>query len=448
MKARWQKIVVFFLCLFLTRSIPVLGSSTEAKNRAVTEYDLNELCKVALQHSETIKIATEAVNISKQDKKKALSVIYPKLTAFGNYSKYDETTERTPDTIAWGARFDYSFTINANELNLLRGANDMIVKSEYDQDTAKQEYLYGVIVAYFEVAKAGLGISISKINVDRLEKHKAAVLSRLNVGEMTRTGLFRANAELSTAKTALVRSQNGLKYARAVLARLAGIPDTFILKEPNLAEMQPLTDTLETLTQEAFLNRTDLKAYEKENDATLNNIKYKEGEYWPRLTLEGAYTNSELNLPYVNPVTQIENDITLRDDSVMFGAKLSFLFYDGGSRKAEIHQARAENRIVNLGMENQKNQIALEVKEAYLNVMSQKSVLESLETQLVSSKEHFNAVSKEFKFGLVNSLDVVDANSLLSNTEREIADARYSYKLAEIQLKRAKGTLLNDMTAQ
>ncbi len=90
-------------------------------------------------------------------------------------------------------------------------------------------------------------------------------------------------------------------------------------------------------------------------------------------------------------------------------------------------------------------QISLAVEKAYLDLISQESVLDSLEEQLKASEAHYQAVSQEFKYGLSNSLDVMDANTLLIQSEREFADAQYNLKLADIKLKREKGLFLKEL---
>jgi outer membrane protein len=51
-------------------------------------------------------------------------------------------------------------------------------------------------------------------------------------------------------------------------------------------------------------------------------------------------------------------------------------------------------------------------------------------------------VSRQFTFGLANSIDVIDANTLLLESERQLNRAQFNYKLFLLALKRATGTLL------
>jgi outer membrane protein len=75
-------------------------------------------------------------------------------------------------------------------------------------------------------------------------------------------------------------------------------------------------------------------------------------------------------------------------------------------------------------------------------------VLENLKAELRYARDNYDAVSKQFEFGLANSLDVMDANNLLVTSERQLANAQYDYELAILQLRRATGTLLSSVTSK
>jgi outer membrane protein TolC len=51
-------------------------------------------------------------------------------------------------------------------------------------------------------------------------------------------------------------------------------------------------------------------------------------------------------------------------------------------------------------------------------------------------------VALMFNVGQANSLDVMDANTLLQNAERELAEAEFDMELSRIGLLRAQGVFL------
>jgi outer membrane protein len=86
-----------------------------------------------------------------------------------------------------------------------------------------------------------------------------------------------------------------------------------------------------------------------------------------------------------------------------------------------------------------KKEIALEVKAAHLELATQKGILSFLEDQLLFARENYHAVSRQFEVGLADSLDVLDANTLLVSAERKAAAAALRLQFASLRLKKAAG---------
>jgi len=72
-------------------------------------------------------------------------------------------------------------------------------------------------------------------------------------------------------------------------------------------------------------------------------------------------------------------------------------------------------------------------------------VLDALSDQVTFAGFNYEAVLKQFRFGLANSVDVVDANTSLVTAERQLSDARYTYQLAILKLNRTQGLFLSSL---
>jgi len=95
----------------------------------------------------------------------------------------------------------------------------------------------------------------------------------------------------------------------------------------------------------------------------------------------------------------------------------------------------------------------LNVASSYYDLLKAKKALEiaranverltkQLRARVEYAANNYKAVSKQFEYGLANSIDVMDANTLLVNTERELANAQYDYQLAVLKVRRSTETLL------
>jgi outer membrane protein len=401
------------------------------------EYSLDELYHIALERAERIKLSEEDLNIAKTGRDRALSFLLPKLSAFGNYTKY--TTEKYNDTgtllqpdnaTSWGVRADESVSLSGREFTALGISRENIVKSRHDLYATREGYLLSIASAYYDVMKTKKALDIAESNLERLLKYRNAAEKRLKVGEVTKTVLLRAQGELSGAQADAIKAINALQLAKAVLARTVGIEGDFQLKEAPPEDMKV---TPESSFQElAFSGRADLKSLEIQKKMAEEQVKYAKGAFWPSLSASGVYSSAD----------QSQATQTLVRDSTYGLLSLNFPFFEGGLRRADVREARARERQSALAYEDFKKSVGIEVASAYLDLVTQKGTLKYLEDQVVYARDNFNAVAKQFEFGLAQSLDVMDANTLLVTAERNLSEAIYNYQVAILKMKKATGTLL------
>ncbi|MDA8214755.1 MAG: TolC family protein [Nitrospiraceae bacterium] len=411
---------------------------------AANEYSLEDLYRIALEQSERIKISEEDLYIAERGKDKAVSVLFPKLSAFGSYTRYDKdkfsstgAVIQPEDSTSWGLRLDQSLSLSGREITAFKISKEYIEKSKYDLHAVKEAYIFNVASAYYDVLRTKKAVEIAKSNLERLTKHRDAAATRLRVGEVTKTDLLRAEAELSGARAELVKSENNLKLAKAVLARVVGLNGSFDIKEAADSK-QYTVDNLDSFKQTAFAERAELKVVELQKKIAEEQVGYSKGAYWPTLSIEGVYTKKD-----ENPASTF-----LNKESIYGGIKLNFPFFEGGLRKAEVAEAEAKKRQSGLVYDDLKKTIGIEVENAYLDFQTQKGVLKSLEDQLAFARDNYNSVSRQYQFGLANSIDVIDANTLLITSERQLADAAYNYQLALIRLQRVTGQMLKTAAAK
>ena len=137
---------------------------------------------------------------------------------------------------------------------------------------------------------------------------------------------------------------------------------------------------------------------------------------------------------------------SFRPDESIYGAmKIKFPFFEGGLRTAEVRQAKARLRQAEHNLADIRHSVGVEVEDSYLNLLTVSAVIDRLQAELKYARDNFNAVTKRFQYGLSNSTDVMDANTLLVTAERKLAVAGYDYLLAILKLRRATGTLLKSI---
>ena len=440
--------IIFFVLLSIPYSV------------SAEEYSLADLYRLALNRSETIKISEEDLYIAERGKDKARAVFLPTLSAFGYHTRFSE--EKRQDDILlqpehtneWGVRLDQTFSLSGRELTAYKIAGNSITKSRFDLQAVKEEYLLNVSTQYFTVLRAKKGLEISRANVERLKNHRDAAKIRLEVGEVTKTDLLRAEAELAGAHSELIRSENDLIITFTRLAKTVGIRGDFDIKEPLSEEDFKTPEELFTamaiymedcqlsetdcLKETAISERAEIKASIIQKQISEDVVSYTKGSYWPSLSLEGEYFRQEND-----PATAFG----VRE-RISGGLKLDFPFFEGGLRRAEVSEAKARLRQAEHSVSDLKQEISVEVENAYLALKREAALINQVQAELEFSLENYKSVMKQFQYGLADSIDTIDANTLFVTAERDLANAKYNYQLAFIDLKRATGVLLKTILAQ
>ena len=150
------------------------------------EYTWEDLCRIALQRSEKIRIAEENVALAQAGKDKKRAALIPKLSAYGSYTDYTEnkyspssvipsTKFTLPGTViqpnnagAWGVRLDHALTLNGREITDFNIARENIQRQKNEADAQKEEYLMTVSAAYYEMLRAQKVMEIADATVERL----------------------------------------------------------------------------------------------------------------------------------------------------------------------------------------------------------------------------------------------------------------------------------------
>jgi outer membrane protein len=404
------------------------------------EYTLDDLYRIALARSEILKVAEENLVISEIGKDKALSFLLPRVTATGGITQYSEKKYNSAGSLiqpetgsAWGLRLDETVSLSGRELTALGISKQFVTKSGYDVTAIREDYLLRFVAsAYYSVLTARKVLEIADSNLDRLSKYREAAEKRLRIGEVTKTALLRAEGELSGAKSDRLQARNSLELAMAVLARNVGIKEAFTIREGAASEGE--VPALNVFQERAFGMRADLKSLEVQKQIAADQIKYAEGAFWPTVSVSAGYAGAE----------QYPAAGSLVRDSLYAGVGLNFPFFEGGLRRAEVSEAKARERQAALFYEDMKKGIAIEVQTAYLDLVTQKGILQFLDDQVAFARDNFQAVARQFDFGLSNSLDVLDANTLLVSAETKVVSAVYNYRLALLRMKKATGTLLRN----
>jgi outer membrane protein len=92
--------------------------------------------------------------------------------------------------------------------------------------------------------------------------------------------------------------------------------------------------------------------------------------------------------------------------------------------------------------------VAQATRTAYFGLVSGTNQVKALESAEASSQSALEANQLGYQVGVRINIDVLNAQSQLYQTKRDLAQARYNVLLAHLKLRQANGTLIPDDLAR
>jgi outer membrane protein TolC len=121
------------------------------------------------------------------------------------------------------------------------------------------------------------------------------------------------------------------------------------------------------------------------------------------------------------------------------GVQINWPLFDGLRAKGNIDAARAQARIADLQLAQEREAVALEVEQARANFQRAQALFAARQENATEANEAFRLVSLRFNRGLSTQLDVSDTQLALMTARTNEARAVYDLYLAGAELARAQG---------
>src|SRR5512137_1126662 len=425
------------LCGILLVMIAGVAGAQEASVPLTLEQSID----IALKQSVIIQSAREGVAASEARKKEAFTGFLPKLSTTYNYTyndpaQYIKQPPPSPITnLTIGTQDNYTWSLDARQPLFTGGrleANYEI--SRLGLDASKQEEMGTVqdIVlevkrSYFTILKARRLVGVAKQSVEQFIAQKDLAKNFYEVGLVPRNDYVQAEVRLADGTQSLVRSENRLEESHARFNTILRRPVSTPVAVVDILDYKPYGKDFDECLQTAMDNRPEIQVFALKAEQAGKKVKAVESEFYPSVNLVGSYQrygdSADLNgSVYRNP----------ENWSVM--AVASWDIWEWGrtkySRDASVSQ---EKQAVN-ALTNVKDQVSLEVKNAWLAVKEAEKLIAVTRTSIEQAEENYRINQERYREQVSRMTDVLDALTLLTF-------ARASYSIALAALERAMGVI-------
>lgn len=298
-------------------------------------------------------------------------------------------------------------------------------------DNATQQAAATAASAYLVTQRAQAVLSArladSSLASDLLDIARRQLSAGVGIG----LDVTRAQSQLALTRAQLIAARNDRDRALLNLYRALGLPlDAHVVLTDSLGRIGA-TDTIPPEARAidvALRTRPDLRAADQQFLAAEQQISAIRAERLPALAIfadegvSGGNWNRLLN-------------------TYDWGIGLSLPIFDGFRREARVQEQEAAVREIEIRRRDLRQQAAIEVRGAYLDLASAQQQLDAANTQLQLTQQELAGARERFRAGVAGNADVITASLDLNNARTLQIDALTNYESARVSLARATGTV-------
>ena len=395
---------------------------------------VDDCIKMALENNPTITNAMETSEIYKTKIGQAWSNFFPVFSAGFSYSRneafaatgiaHPQTNKYNlfyaPDLQASMLIFDFGKTSAMAKM-----AKEIHKSTELDVQTAIANVIYNVKAAYFNLLFALQQEQVYKETVNDYELHLKQAQAYYNIGTKPKIDVLTAEYNLGNAKLNLIKSQNTVKVAYAQLANAMGLPEYANFSVKDDFNMFAYDIQLEDALKTAFESRPSLLAAKKRADASKLLVKSSVRAFTPDISAFAGYDQGGRNLD--------------TDTGYKFGGQIAYTGVNLMYLKKQVDEAKATYKRDLSAYEVIKQQVYLEVKEAYLDLINAQDSINVARLSMNSAKEQYDQASGRYKVGLGTAIELKDAETTYRNSQLQYYQTILNYHVSAANLENVMG---------
>ncbi len=321
----------------------------------------------------------------------------------------------------------------ANDATIAQ-AERTLESSLADLDTAEQDLMLRVSQAYFDVLGAQDTLRTTRANKAAISEQLASAKRNFEVGTATITDTREAQARFDLATAQEIAADNDLVTKRIALDQLVGRTDV----QPRQLVVPFALPGTAAIPVDELVSR----AAEEHPAVRRARVAYDIAQ------LETEKARAQ-RLPTVDAVASLQGgrgtiarDVTGNNAGASIGLQLNLPLYTGGAIQNRIRETLVLEERSRNDLEAARRATIQTTRQAWYTLQSSTAQVKALEAAEASSQLALEATQLGYRVGIRVNVDVLNAQSQLYQTRRDLARARYDLLLGTLRLRQASGRLV------
>lgn len=423
----------FILLACLLGSLLVPTARGQDSVRTIT---FNEAVQLALSQNVSLKQQANAAELQRLGVSRARAQFLPdlRLNTQGQQSygrTFIESEAITTNQTSESFRGNVSSSVNLfngfGDVASLQQARRQAEASDLNYERRRQDVVFDVMSEFLTLVRQREQVQVRQENLEARRQQLQQIREFVEVGTRPRSDLYQQEAEVAQADLDLLNARQQYTLTQVNLIETLQLDPfgDYAFQAPAVEDSvtAPPTYQLDRLLRTAYNQRPDLQANRLEIDAAQQGIRVARSSYWPSVGLSAGYGsnyNSAVPFSFQDQFTDLN-----RGGSV--GLSLSFPLFDRFQTRNSIQEARVRRENAQYALQDQRHEIALQVRRAYQDYQTARRRLDVTRKQVRAARQSLRAAQERYELGAGTIVELSQARSRYVQAQSDRVEAKYEF---------------------
>ena len=310
--------------------------------------------------------------------------------------------------------------------NRMADISEQLASNQYELQEINTRY--NIDQTYWLVVSLQEKQDLAEQYLKLVQKLDDDVHKMIKEGVATRADGLKVDVKVNEAEMALTQAQDGVELAKMLLCQLCGLPldeDITLTSKPDA-----LHYTANATTPQ---QRIELQMLQNAVDISKQTTRLVRAEYLPHIALTGGYLVSNPN---------VYNGFQRRFSGTWnVGVLLQMPIWNWFESSYKLKATKAATSIAQTELRDAQEKIDLQVQQCRFKLKEAQKRNAMALKNMDSAEENLRCANVGFKEGVMESTDVMAAQTAWQAAHNQKIDAEIEVQMAQLELEKALGTL-------
>jgi outer membrane protein len=397
---------------------------------------LEECVAIAIERQPTLGAAEANVEAGRQRVRQEIAGYLPQISGSASANRNMTSAAQKTGLPGTGTSQQYSyyaagFSLSqvlfdfGRNLDAIQSAQALRDSLAADADTQRETIIRDVKQAYFDLLAARRLRDVAEETLRSNQRQLDLARGRYDVGFATKLDVTRSEVLVANTELDLLTARNAVLVAEQTLRHAMGLTEPLDFDLVDVLEATPVEIPEQRALAIALEHRPELVSIRAQIRAADETASARWKEHLPDVTGGAKYNWSGSTSPLKS--------------SWNYGALVNVPLFSGGLIDARVGEARAN--ALSLGFQEQslKQDVALEVRRATLDLARAREAITVSERAREQARENLELAEGRYQAGVGNVIELTDAQAQRASAEAEYVRSLYGFHTAVAELERAIG---------